>query len=98
MNRTKDGIPYKKGMTLYSISAHGNCGISTHSDTYLNGKDRWQTSGSPGCAGVISQCYASDEAAIAEIVAQLDLQIRRLRDERKSWKETLDRYAKEAAA
>lgn len=83
---TKDGVKYKKGMTLYSVVPNlGGPFVSEHLKTYPNGEGRWQTDGSPGCAGYIGDCYSTERAAIASILDDLDAAIKRLTELKKKW-------------
>jgi hypothetical protein len=83
MNKTKDDVTYKKGMTLYSIVPNPSGRfVSEHLKTYPNGEGRWQTDGSPGGAGVIAFCYSTERGAVEEIIEGLDAQIAELNTRR----------------
>lgn len=86
MSKTKDGVKYNRGMTLFSVTPNlGGPFVSEHAKTYQNGEGRWQTDGSPGCHGVIADCYSTERAAIKSIIWSYDTMIHSLTEQRKTW-------------
>jgi hypothetical protein len=84
--RTRDGVDYREGMTLYSVLHSGSKWmILPHPDTHLLAINQWQTHGSPGTGGYVNDCFSTYDACVKHILGILDSLILRIQKERDEW-------------